>query len=90
MKTKNPVVKEEKFFDVAVRVYIDCEKIKEWQDDYPDAQPAQKDVLALVREALEEYVNGIDGDGRGAGDGYCDDPKGPHWIASMLPKFEVK
>ena len=87
MKTKT---KEEKVFSINVTVYIDCEKIKEWQNEYPEAQPTQKDVQAMVREALDEYVNGIDGDGRGAGDGYCDDPKGPHWIASMGPDFEVK
>lgn len=88
-------VKEEKFFDVAVRVYIDCDKIKEWQDEFPECKVTQKDVAEMVSEAVDVWVNGGPFD-RGMGDGYCSDPSEDNasgrssWIASMQPKIEVK
>lgn len=90
--------KEKMKFEVTVAVELDPERIQEWRDEYPGAKVTQKDVVEMVREAVDEYVNGPLGDGRGAGDGYCGDPSSSEetaqerssWIASMSPKIEVK
>jgi len=89
--------KEKMKFEVTVTLELDPERIQEWRDEYPGAKGTQKDVVEMVRSAVDEYVNGPFGDGRGAGDGYCGDPSSEEtaqerssWIASMSPNIKVK
>lgn len=92
MATKTKKMK----FEVTVTVELDPERIQEWRDEYPGAKVkvTQKDVVEMVREAVDVWVNGGPFD-RGMGDGYCGDPSAAPaarscWIASMSPKIKVK
>lgn len=80
-----------KKFEVTVTVEVDCDKIQEWKDEYPDAEVTKADVQDLVREALDFWITGGGMADHGMGEGYTPDeaPEGATWLASMEARFKV-